>query len=258
MLKIIASEKNIKPGIYDLSIEDYHRGPGISRSSLMEFKRSPYYFWHKYINPDYVAKLETPSQLVGKAFHTLALEPDKFLNLFPAKTASQKKLFDNLYPMLDSLKRNKRAWRLIETAQIEKSLYWNDPDTGVLCKARPDLLLNNSIADLKTTKDASPWSFSKEIDKYGYHIQAAMICEALSIVKKMDIKTFRFIVIEKSAPYVTTIYKLDQKSLDKGKEEFKHFLACYKQCLKTNEWPGYEAQEISLPGYAFKGGKKLC
>ncbi|WP_240992189.1 hypothetical protein [Rickettsiella grylli] len=44
MLKIIASEKAFRPSMYDLSIEDYHQNPGISRSNLMEFKRSPYHY----------------------------------------------------------------------------------------------------------------------------------------------------------------------------------------------------------------------
>lgn len=60
MLKIIASEKIIKPGLYALPIEDYHRDPALSRSGLMEFKRSPYHYWYKYINPDYKSEPATP------------------------------------------------------------------------------------------------------------------------------------------------------------------------------------------------------
>jgi exodeoxyribonuclease VIII len=78
MLKIIASEKVINPGIYNLSSEAYHHGPGISRSGLMEFKRSPYHYWYKHLNPDYIAEPATPAQIFGNALHTYVLEPEKF------------------------------------------------------------------------------------------------------------------------------------------------------------------------------------
>jgi hypothetical protein len=78
MLKIIASEKNNKPGIYDLCIEDYHHGPGISRSGLIELKRSPYHYWYRYLNPDYKPETATLAQILGNALHTLILEPNEF------------------------------------------------------------------------------------------------------------------------------------------------------------------------------------
>lgn len=247
----LLKQDNIAPGIYDISNEAYHQGPGISRSALMEFRKSPYHYWYKYLNPDYKPKAETPALLFGKAFHTLALEPDKFEGYGNVLTAYQRKLFADLEPMVESLKKNKVAMQLIENAQIEKSLYWTDPDTGVLCKCRPDILHSCLVADLKTAQDGSAWSFSKAIYDYGYHIQAAMIREALQALKKITVNDFFFIVIEKSAPFVTTVYQLDKKSIDKGQEEFVCLLQRYKQCLASNHWPSYEAQEVSLPRYAF-------
>jgi hypothetical protein len=275
MLKIIASEKVIRPGIYNLSAEDYHQGPGISRSALMAFKRSPYHYCYKYLNPDYITEQETACQALGNALHTYVLEPDEFEKRYfvmpkfnkvtkdgierwqKIKSELGKKetlsvhQYQTLQHMVASLKKNKLATQLIEKAKIEQSLYWTDPDTGILCKCRPDILRSNLVADLKTTKDGSEWAFSKTIHEYGYHIQAAMIQEALKILKNIIIKEFIFLIIEKSAPYATSIYPLDQVSLEQGRCEFKKLLADYKQCLETNEWSSYEIQEISLPRYAF-------
>ncbi len=58
-------------------------------------------------------------------------------------------------------------------------------------------------------------------------------------------------MIEKSAPYVVSTYKLDSAALEKGREDFKALLQRYKPCLEKNDWPAYEAQEIPLPNYAF-------
>ncbi|WP_010597300.1 PD-(D/E)XK nuclease-like domain-containing protein [Rickettsiella massiliensis] len=63
--------------------------------------------------------------------------------------------------MAESLHQNKVALKLIADAQIEQSLYWKDPNTGILCKCRPDILRSSLVADLKTAQDGSAWSFSK-------------------------------------------------------------------------------------------------
>ena len=275
MLKIIASEKVIKPGIYDLSIEDYHRGPGISRSGLMEFKRSPYHYWYKYINPDYKSEPATPAQIFGNALHTYVLEPDEFEKRYfvipefnkvtkegkerwqKIKSELGKKetlsvhQYQTLQHMAASLKKNKLASQLIEKAEIEQSLYWTDPDTGILCKCRPDILRSNLVCDLKTAQDGSPRSFQYAAFDYGYYIQAAMVREAIKQLKQKIIKDFLFLVIEKARPYAISIYQLDEASLDKGYQEFKTLLARYQHCLETNDWPAYTIQEISLPRYVF-------
>ena len=36
---------SMEPGMHTISNEVYHQGPAISRSALMEFKRSPYHYW---------------------------------------------------------------------------------------------------------------------------------------------------------------------------------------------------------------------
>jgi hypothetical protein len=275
MLKIIASEKVINPGIYNLPTEVYHQGPGISRGGLMEFKRSPYHYWYKYINPDYIPELATPSKIFGNALHTYILEPKEFekryfvIPEFNKVTKEGKERWQKikselgkketlsvhqyqiLQAMTASLQKNKLAMQLIEKAEIEQSLYWTDPDTGILCKCRPDILRPSLIADLKTAHDGSAWSFSKAIYEYCYHIQAAIIQEALKNLNQKIIKDFLFLVIEKKAPYATAIYPLDQASLEQGHYEFKKLLADYQRCLKTDEWPDYGVQEISLPRYAF-------
>lgn len=275
MLKIIASEKVIKPGIYSLPPEAYHQGPRISRSGLMEFKRSPYHYWYKYLNPDYKSESATPAQILGNALHTLILEANEFekryfvipkfnkitkegkerwqkikseLGKKETLTANQ---YQTLQHMAASLKKNKLATQLIENAEIEQSLYWADPDTGILCKCRPDILRSNLVCDLKTAQDGSPRSFQYAAFDYGYHIQAAMIQEALKHLKQKLIKDFLFLVIEKTAPYAISIYQLDEASLDKGYQEFKTLLARYQNCLETNNWPAYVIQEISLLRYAF-------
>lgn len=65
-------------GIHDITNTDYHASEGVSRSALMKLKRSPYHYWHEYINPEYVKPEPTPDMVLGSLVHTLTLEPEKF------------------------------------------------------------------------------------------------------------------------------------------------------------------------------------
>ncbi|MDQ8039636.1 MAG: PD-(D/E)XK nuclease-like domain-containing protein [Rickettsiella sp.] len=153
--------RDMEPEIYAISNEVYHQGPGISRSALMEFRRSPYHYWYKYLNPYYVPDAETPAQLFGRALHEFILEPKEFekhyfiLPKFDKRTKagaerwSQIQIehtnksfltetqYQELQQMAESFQKNKVALKLIADAQIEQSIYWIDPDTDILCKCRP-------------------------------------------------------------------------------------------------------------------------
>ncbi len=145
---------------------------------------------------------------------------------------------EKAYEMLESLKKkdNGTLFELIKNSKkdskIEPSLYWNKKDTGILCKCLPDLLYPSLVIDIKTTINASPWTFPKVVYDKGYHIQAAMIQQALLSIKKLIVTKFRFIVIENLKPYVVTNPAFSQYALKAGLKEFKTLLSKYKHCLE--------------------------
>lgn len=65
-------------GIHDIPNETYHGSSGVSRSALMELKRSPYHYWYKYLNPDREDEKPTPAMKIGELVHALVLEPEYF------------------------------------------------------------------------------------------------------------------------------------------------------------------------------------
>jgi hypothetical protein len=76
---------DIENGVHDLPNEIYHNSNGLSRSALWEFKKSPYHYWHSYINPDRVKKHATPDMLLGEYVHALVLEPEWFEERYAVK-----------------------------------------------------------------------------------------------------------------------------------------------------------------------------
>ncbi len=287
------------PGIYDLTNDEYHESAGISRSGIMEFKRSPKHYWYKYLSDNYVRKDSTEDMIFGSALHCYILEPQRFIEEYAIRPAKRDKLpevpllkdvgreiydakkaayeaerikrkdedsafyhsslgktqidyedLDLLHAMSGSIKDDLQALQLISDAQYEKSIYWIDPETQLLCKVRPDILHSNFIVDLKTTKDASYAAFQRDFYYYGYALQLGMMYEASKHALDWPITNFIDLAIEKTEPYLHAIYPIDEIAIDHGRNEFHLYLKQMKECFEKNEWPGYKVQTLSLPNYA--------
>ncbi len=75
----------IPDGVHDIPNEVYHGSLGISRSGLMEFKKSPYHYWYRYINPARKPGYCTPAMKLGELVHVLVLEPKYFAERYAMK-----------------------------------------------------------------------------------------------------------------------------------------------------------------------------
>lgn len=65
-------------GLVDCTNEQYHSGPGISKSMLDAIAISPLMYWDKYINPDREPEEFKHHFAVGDGTHKLVLEPGTF------------------------------------------------------------------------------------------------------------------------------------------------------------------------------------
>lgn len=265
----------------DMTNEDYHAHPAISRSGVLELLKSPYHYYMRYLSPDKEKKEPTKAMDMGNAFHTMILEPEKFNNDFIVKPAPvllkdvgrevydiYKNALDNiekmgktvlsvddmslLEKMQKSINAHPDASRLITGGIHESSLFWVDEHTGIECKARPDIWHEEIVTDLKTITSADRNTFQRSIVDGGYHIQAAMIREAIRQNTGKDVTSFTYIVCEKTFPYATAVYILDEATLEQGHCAFKNCLLELKRCIENNAWPAYETQTISLPTWAIK------
>ena len=264
--------KVYQPGVYDISNEEYHASAGISRSAISEFLKSPLHYWDRYINPNKPAFKASKSFEVGSAAHVYLLENEKFHATYSVvpkfsgkgmKAAKEEflaqnqgkefisqKNFDDVMGVVKSIEGHLTALEFITGAIYEQSIYWVDEDTGLLCKARPDIWHGNMIVDLKTTECAKASKFQYSISEYDYHIQAAMILEAIKVAALEEHLNYVFVVAETKRPYPAVSYPLNQQSIFQGRDEYKNTLHKMKECFEKfgkDKWPGYEDQEIGLP-----------
>lgn len=267
----IREKKIFQPGIYDISNDDYHSSYGVSRSGLMLFKRSPLHYADRYIKGN--QKKDTKSIYLGRAVHKYILEPDKFSDEYfvsekvdgrtiegkkrkqeilleaRSKEIIQQDDFDLIEAIGNAILNHELASLFLKDAQVEKSIFWRDCTTNVMVKCRPDILINNIVADIKTTEDASEHSFKRDFFKYGYDIQAAMIRDGIYHISNRQIETFISIAVEKYSPYAVAIYPIDIEVIDHAHQEYKELLKRFTECEEKQEWKGYRATTITLPSY---------
>lgn len=270
----------MKPGIYsaiELDIEDYHKHrDSISRTPMMLFMESPFKYWAHYLNPEAPEKKITPAMIFGSAYHTLILEPQLFSQRFAvrpeavllkdvgreaydnykaqcAKLETTNKLIltadmmDTMNKMREVLLKHPKASPLIYDGVYEQSYFWNDPHSGLLVKARPDILHANMYVDIKTIADASPENYQREMVKFGYHIQGAMVRDARHELEHIKDTAIINIAQEKEYPYTVAVYRIDEAAIDAGHMKYKQALLDMKACRESGKYPDYEFQEIGLP-----------
>lgn len=65
-------------GLVECTNEQYHSGPGVSKSKLDAIAISPLNYWDQYVNPDREPREEKHCFAVGDGTHKLVLEPGTF------------------------------------------------------------------------------------------------------------------------------------------------------------------------------------
>jgi len=186
--------KGLEPGVYpDLSMESYHNDPAIGSSGIKQLAISPEDYWiDSPLNPDREA-FDTAAFKVGRAYHSMVLEPEKPFPFEIKKGVHTSKVegmigegdYNMLERMYARLLRSPRAWNALHGGINEVSVFWRDQDTGLMLKCRPDSFAPKWVADLKTTTDVSnrflPWEFKRRM----YHVSGAHYSNGMQALKQM-------------------------------------------------------------------------
>jgi hypothetical protein len=272
--------------IFDMLNSDYHspemKSRSISKSGLDQIAKSPAHFQWFLSNPTE----ETPALVFGRAFHTMILEPEKAdeeIVILPDSWMTKKECGISIEDQKENFRLQHRgkafltadmaemargmtksveehaAARVVlrkDQGKAEVTALWTDVDTGVDCRARFDWLREDGlIVDLKTTRCAKPEVFEKLALEHRYHVQAAFYMEAYRRVTGQEPAGFAFVAVEKEPPYCACVYVSQPDFLQLGRKEYLQNLTTYAECLKTNDWPGYEEMslvKLDLPAYAVK------
>jgi len=246
--------ENTEGIFHDLDDTVYRKAPGVAQSDLKVLLKSPLHYWSKKNLPPTPS---TPAQVFGTLLHAAALEPFKLNMMFAVKpqgmtfTTKEGKAWrdEQTKPIIThddsldlngcatSVARHPMASRLITGSRHEVSVFKRCEETGMMLKGRCDGLGmfddEMGIIDIKTTEDAGEDYFSRDIAKFGYWMQAAYYLDLTGA------SWFKFIAVEKSAPYAVNVFELGGDYIEHGRRVYKKQIAILKECLRTNTWPGY-------------------
>lgn len=258
-------------GLFNVPIELYHQGPGISSTGLKEILKSPAHY-RAYIEEE----RDTEALMLGRVTHLAVLEPDVYAETvvvpppcdrrtkegkaawehFQATTVGKVIVNSSMAlqatQIRDAVRSNALAGKLLSGGAAEISAYWIDPRTGVLCKARADYLTATGlIVDLKTCQNARQKAFTSDVFKYQYHLSAAFYLDGFASVMGRGMKGFAWIAAEKARPFGVGFYAADTEVLTAGRARYLVALERYAECLRTKSWPCYdeEFQNVTLPNW---------
>lgn len=205
--------------------------------------------------PDVVRKKDVGAELYelnkslraeAKARNDLIMKQAQELSI--DKVVVSRNDYDMATRLCEAVYKNPTAEYLFKSTHVEKSIYFTHKETGVQCKVRPDSWAGAVITDLKTCIDASPGAFKRAALDKGYYLQAAMIREGLRSLG-VEMETFVFFCVEKTAPFATVYYTVTNEVLEFGLNQFNDLMQQYKWCLDNNKWHSYEPQELTLPNF---------
>lgn len=193
--------------IIDIDDPGYFRLKSIDQSQLKQFLKNPADWAYHRLNDDHKP---TDAMKFGTAFHAYLLgtsdvvslpEGESFRNKDNQKWRADQLEAGNIivsYNDMQLLKRMKEGieqtslmpeypdyMEIIEQGTKEQCIEWKDRQTGLMLKAKPDLIPAGTdyLVDLKTAQKADAESFAKEVINYGYHIQTVFYRAAVAACK---------------------------------------------------------------------------
>ena len=283
----VTTASQLAPGLHpDFPHDAYHyRELGmVSNTAIDHVRRSPahYLAW--------VSGAERPEETkpfaFGSALHMRCLEPERFARTYlvepyfgpcrkndvcSSEDAKKNKTRRDAWRaqhvgatildgetgaatlgMIESIANHPIARPLLDGGDAELTLRWDDPETGLACKARADKYREDlgCVVDLKSAVDASPDAFRRSVANYGYVRQAAHYRDGFGCLGP-ELDHFDFVVAEKAAPYAVAVYSLDREALALGQRQVERARRTLAGCLRRNEWPGYpqSIKTLQLPAW---------
>lgn len=266
----------------DMPMDEYHSHPSLSKSMLAVLGDCPARFKHMYIDGN--KRQETESLRIGKAVHTLALEPKKWKAeyvtfsgdrrtkqgkedyaeaLASGKTIINEKEIEQIEGMANSLSKNPFALALLKAdGYAESTIIWNEDGLDLRC--RPDFMRNDGlIVDLKTCRSANPSIFHSDAWKFHYDVSVAMTSRGYEAHFGKPADNYVFLCIEVEAPYIVECFEsyaamdniTGMSYLSAGEVRLNKLINKYKECKAADNWPSYSGRitTMKIPSWAMKG-----
>lgn len=250
---------------------EYAALPGINWSTLKHMRDSPKAYLHAVNNP----RADTLPFALGRALHALVLEPHTFWDSFEVwndgdrrgakwrafeeqhagSTILKADEYDLVNAMAEAVRTDPVAAKYLEGGTHERPITWTDPSTGLVCKARPDTVIESSrrLVDLKSTRSVDGRRFGAESARFGYQLQMAHYWMGVLQHYGWRPAEVAIIAVEKTPPHDVGVFEVDPIALQLASDEVSELLQRLADCRSSGNWPGRysEVQALQLPAWVY-------
>lgn len=254
-----------------MSFEVYKNAAGVNWSLLKFMRESPMAYLHAKNNP----QPDKKAFALGRAVHCAVLEPEKFAaeivmwnggirrggkwDEFQAENKGKTILLpaemDQVIGIAGAVLKNKDASEFIRGGVAEKSIYWKDPETGLDCKARPDMvhIERRILVDLKTTRSVDGRKFGACAEEYGYLGQMAHYEQGCIHAHGFTPERQIIVAVETLPPYDVGVFEIAPDDRQESKYEVGRLLRLVKDCQESDVWPGKNngVQALQRPAWVY-------
>jgi hypothetical protein len=225
-------------GIYKIPFAEYQDIPALNSSKLKLMSRTPAHFKARIDKPWKPNKTQQKKFNVGTVFDALILGDKERIKggstIIPAamcKSAYKKKKFSDI----------------LGKGQSHLVLVWQCQNSDLWCKAEIDFVSDNGVlVDLKTTSDASYYSFSRVSKRLQYINQLAHYLDGLSNITGVRHDDAYLAVVETEPPFESHVFKPSWSQIREAHEINLDRKYKIYDCLESGKWPGYQDDIISL------------
>ncbi len=267
----------------DINEEFLEKRP-LSYSSLKHFRKSPKHYIKYLTEP----RVSTDATLQGSVIDCLVLTPEMFekrfmifnkpntrtnkgkAELLKMETiAMQNKLTLVTQEMVDVANRAKESLYYHADARVllehmtktQVKIQWRDRATKLPLIGYVDFETRcwgeHFIVDLKSTRDADPDEFIRDIFKFDYELQCGAY-RAGYMRTKFAFPYFIFLCVETSEPFNVSVNFCEPKFIEASEQEFYGALRAFRYCMDNHLFDkGYEFwlfgtkqyHAVRMPGY---------
>lgn len=210
---------------------------------------------------------------LGRAIHCAVLEPERWASAYTVKPACDRRTkigkaayaewLDSLDPGVEVLdaadheiaercavavRTHSVAAALLRGGRTEEIVTWTDPELGVACKARLDLIAPMYVLDLKSTRSETLPAMGGETARRLYHGQLAYYHDgaiAAGLVPR-EAELPRVLYVQTVDPFDVVPGRLMREDIEDGRSLYRGFLRKYLECQAADWWPGLAPEEVDL------------
>lgn len=144
--------------------------------------------------------------------------------------------------MSENLAKSPPAVEALRSRMTEVSMIWQDEQTGVWLKSRPDTIPDNGadFGDLKTfapqMKDIKR-AAQRAITDYRYDMQMALAVMGAEACFGSTATNCVLVLAQTTAPYTVTPVRIDEDTLYWARVCCRQAIDTFAECLKSGHWP---------------------